>query len=341
LSVKNKVLIIVAVIIIAGLTFVLVSSKKTSFPTTSPVPDTTAQKEFDQSVNDIPKIKPQKIESAKLPDHVISRFEKVVDGKLAFLGNDQTIYTIDMVSGQQSAFELPDSLLDEDATFATFNDSLSEAIVEYGSANKIVHIILANSESYIVDLDKPVGAIFADKTYIFSGSDTLKVSILENSKLSDYANLRINPVGVQATVFIKQVIIASSDGTYLLNSSQTKVSAGNNLILANNSKTLAVLNAKDIELLDGSLKKVRNLLISYNIKNIFVDSSDNVFLAASYSNEANDKLIKIDQDTSQSEIILPDQYPSFLQEFRIDRILAVTDSEIDYADQGNVFRIIL
>jgi hypothetical protein len=341
---KNKTLIIaIGLIVVVGIIFWITrSSDKSVTPIISPIPDTTAQKEFDNTTVSLDKIKTQAIEAVKLPDHVTSRFEKISNGKLGLLGNDQTIYVIDLASKEQKTFNIPDSLLEEEATFATYNDDFSQAIVGFGANNKVLYADLISSQSTILDLDNPVEALFADEAYVFSGTKTLKISTIQSSKLVDYKDTQLSPVKMKTLFFGNKIILANKEGIFSISKSIDKISSANTMTLGSNSSTLAIdSNDKNIEIFNQDLGKTKNLAADYKMSEIYIDSSQNIYVAATYSEDANDKLIKFDQAGSQQEIAFPDQYPDFLREFRIDQILSINGSEIYYSDQGNIFKIIL
>lgn len=342
---KNKTFIIAVVLVVIGIIAYYIYSSQQSNTSVSPIPSNNSQKEFDKSFSETKKIKPQSIEAVKLPDHVTSSFEKIYNGKLGFVGIDQVIYIIDLASGEQKSYDLPDSLLEESATFGSFNDDFSKALVGYSTINKVAYLDLTTSKSTVIDINNPIDAVFSDELYILSNDSTLKLSIIQKSKALDFLDTKINSARGKISIFNNKPIVASEDGVFLISNTVSKISDSGKLVLGYNSSNLVVSNEQDestyIAFYNQSLTKVKELPANHAIKDIYLDKNGNIYLAITLTEDANDKLIKLDQDGNESEITLPAQYPDFLREFRIDHILSIDSSAIYYSDQGNVFKIIL
>jgi hypothetical protein len=340
---KNKKIFIIGLaIVLATILTYIIYAYQSSNQKITPIPATKEQKDIDASFSDTKKVKPKSLEAVKLPDKISSSFERISGKMLGFIGNDQVVYTINLDNNETKQYELPEDVFSEEVKFLTFNEQFTRALIGF-SSDQILELNLENKSTQKYDLPSPLSACsYQEIFYILNRDEKLKISSLKAGSLSTVDSTTVDSEEGFLTELNGSLVILSENGTYT--EEGKKISDAGSLTYAVNSNYLALLGENsdeiNIEIYNQKLNLEKKFLKLLSIKSLYLMQNENTLLATvRLSEKANDKLIKMDFDGNESEIVLPDQYPDFLREYKFDKILFGDNKVIYYADQGNVFKI--
>jgi hypothetical protein len=208
--------------------------------------------------------------------------------------------------------------------------------------DKLALMDLESKNIVQISLPSPMAAYFYKETYyVLSSQKALKLSAVKNNSAQTITTTSISSEEGQLTELDGEIVIITSNGTY--REDGRKLSKSSSLIYGKDNANLVLLteNEEDmnLEIYKKNLTEEKKISTSLPVKSIYLPGEKTILLTLSISEDVNDKLIKMDFDGNESEIVLPDVYPDFLREYKFDKVLFANNSAIYYADQGNVFKI--